>query len=569
VADLNGDHQLDVVVGNIVTHSVTVYLGGGDGSLAKAADYATSANERLVALGDVNGDGRLDLVGLDANTLSTPVVDVLLGNGDGTFQAAKQTTVPSTCDANDLAVADLTGDGRADVVVVDACGLTPLIASSTGSLAIEAHITAGPTTVGVAAADLDGDHRVDLAVASQGDVGLRLYHGNGDGTFAPPRLYTSGDTAGKVAVGDVDGDGKVDVVFSAGGIGVALGRGDGTVHAAPMLLGGQEPAFVAVGDLNGDGNADVIVGNAGSDDIDVFLGHGDGTFGAPSAFPAGMSVSAVAVGDLDGDGKQDVVASTSGTPSLAVLFGHGDGTVAAPKAYVGEGGRRVVLADFNGDKRLDVVFDDVAAARVMLNKGSGALAPSVAYAADTNTYDLLVLDADGDGVMDIATANYDANDVSFLRGKGDGTFAAALNLPVGTSPGAIAAADFNGDTKLDLATGNTGTSDVSVLLGHGDGTFAAAVSQAANTHYPDGLYAADFDRDTHTDLFVVGNGGGEIVVRRGNGDATFGAALPFFTPFSTAAAITDLNHDALPDAVVVTSLAGQQGYVSVMVNTSH
>jgi hypothetical protein len=240
-------------------------------------------NPQSVAVGDFNGDGKQDLVVTDA---ATNGVSVLLGNGDGSFQAAQGFAAGYSPDF--VAVADVNGDGKPDLVVADAGGY-----------------------------------------GHSGGVSVLL--GNGDGTFQAPRTFGAGLHPISVAVADFNGDGKPDLAVAnlGGGVSVLLGNGDGTFQAAQNFAAGSAPESVAVGDFNGDGKSDLVVANNSSSNVSVLLGNGDGTFQAAQSFTTGSGPFSVAVGDFNGDGKLDLAVTNVGA-GVSVLLGNGDGTFQTP-----------------------------------------------------------------------------------------------------------------------------------------------------------------------------------------------------------------------------------------------
>jgi hypothetical protein len=333
VADLNHDGHIDVVL--VGDFGVSVFLGNGDGTLQTAVLYQTgNDNDGSVAvtIGDVNGDGKPDL--LVANPSS---IGLLLGNGDGTFQPVV-TFDPGGESPQSVTIADVNGDGKPDLIVSNFCS---------------------------AACSPD----------SQGVVSILL--GNGDGTFQPAVPYDSGgyDTYG-AAVADLNGDGKLDIVVASacnqsgtacvlsdlgeGTVAVLLGNGDGTFQAAVNYdANAAEAESVVIADVNGDSRPDLVVGvcphNGGQDcysgGVDVFLGNGDGTFQPPNIYPLYGSSNvpfALAVGDLDGDGHPDIAYAS------IIFHGNGDGTF-QPAQSGSASGRAISIADMNGDGEPDLV----------------------------------------------------------------------------------------------------------------------------------------------------------------------------------------------------------------------
>lgn len=275
-------------------------LGNGDGTFRPAVGYSSGAEYATsVAVADVNLDGTLDLIVTNPcpNTgcigpVSTGVVAILLGNGDGTFQGA--------------------------------------ITYNSGG--------AGPTSA--VAVDVNGDGKPDLLIANQslyydnptGGV-LAVLLGNGDGTFQTSATFgTGGYAANALAVSDLNRDGKLDIVIANecvdkvcsianGFVGVLLGNGDGTFKTVTTFAsGGPFPLAVAVVDVDGDGNLDVVVANECADSAcasstgsaGVLRGNGDGTLQAPVTYSSGGGTAiSVAAGDVNGDGKTDLLSANT------------------------------------------------------------------------------------------------------------------------------------------------------------------------------------------------------------------------------------------------------------------
>ena len=335
-ADFNGDGIPDLAVLNPGYPSVAVLIGNGDGAFQAPVMYATGSYQPMsVAVGDFNRDGAADLVVASQcasiASCGTGQVSVLLGNGDGTFQAP---------------VAYAAGAGSSYFIVT---------------------------------ADFNGDGNLDLAVADQtgANSAVAILLGNGDGTFQAPVSYSTGATsAAFLAAGDFNNDGAPDLAVVNSGtqdsVSILLGNGNGTFQA-PVLYssGGVLPASAAVGDFNGDGVSDLVVVNgcatytnlssltcSPGGSVAVLMGNGDGTFQPPVTYGSGgYQADFVTVADFNGDGIPDLAVSNlapsgdgGGGGVLSLLLGNGDGTF-QPAVTFGTGGSSAVsvsAGDFNG-----------------------------------------------------------------------------------------------------------------------------------------------------------------------------------------------------------------------------
>ena len=377
-------------------------------SFAPAVHYAVDGFPHAVAVGDFNRDNSPDLVAAKFNHS----LAVLLGNGDGTFGTAIES---SSSEAFSVAVGDFDADGKSDLVGV------------------------GPTVVSV-------------------------HLGHGDGTFAVTE-YGLDHAASSVAIGDFNGDTKPDLVISnlgADNVSVLLGHGDGTFAAASHFPAGFGSKFAAVGDFNEDHLLDVATADVNGFTVSVLLGNGDGTLNAAISYEMQPQPASVAVSDFDGDGHLDLATAESVSNQVSVLFGNGDGTFATPApAYAVEGNPlSVVVGDFNADDMQDLATANAAGSvSLLLGIGDGTFAtPAPAYPVGSFSKSVAAADFDGDGRLDLVAANHSSRNLSVLlhARPADTTAptAAILTPPDGASyvKGAAVNADYTCEDETQLGS---------------------------------------------------------------------------------------------------------------------
>jgi hypothetical protein len=545
LGDLDGDGDLDIVAGNDGQNAV--YMNAGDGNFppADARVFGSADSSTVsVALGDVDADGDLDIVAGNKNQQNV----VYLNNGTGHFTQSRSFGTPAE------------------------------------------------STLSVAVGDVSGDGNLDIVAGNNGQNAA--YLNDGAGYFSSKHSFGSVYTPTlSVALGNMDSDpeGHIDIVVgNAELLGgekntIFFNDGTGSFPAVDARSFGLEDGFtqsLVVGDVNGDTHLDIVTGNDGGQNA-VYLNDGAGVFGPPLNFGSGGDKTlSVALGDMDGDGDLDIVAGDDGGPN-AVYRNDGSGNFGAATS-VGSGGfktRSVALGDVDGDGDLDVVTGNGGALNrqnvIYLNNGAGSFpindTRDFGTGSDT-TSSVAVGDVDGDGDLDIITGDGDGQDAVFLN-NGAGRFylySGSDPLDCGSLPSQIrcfgngydkttslAVGDVNGDGHLDIVA----VSDVefdAVYLNDGAGRFdLPGHSRSFGAENDATLSAALGDIDGDGDLDIVtGENGDQNAIYRNDGEAAFGVSgFGTETDATLSVAVGDVDGDAHLDIVV-----GNDGRNTVYLN---
>ena len=597
--DFNRDGKLDLVTANQEDGTAAVLLGAGNGTFVPQTPLAVGGRPSRVAAVDLDQDHLLDLVVVDVvavdETLVTPRVVAFKGQaaippfGPTPFPAS----LPPGSGPRGLAIGDFTSDGRPDlatalslvdqvVVVPDASG-SGCARTSFATAPRSYTVADGP--VATAAADFDGDGRVDLAVATFNDARIRVMRGVA-GDFTP--LFVSDPFSSPpraVATADFDFDGQADLVAalgdaSAGRVQLMLRDTGGGFTIGPSLSAGVNTAAVAIGDFDGDGAPDVAAVSENSGGVWVFLGDGAGGLVPVSGNPvlSGLvTPRALVATDLTGDGLADIAVAESGGSAVHVLKSNGGGvpfftrmTPAPGGLPVGTYPEGIAAANLDVDTRPDLVTADAGGTVSVIRRGaSGEFLSAVPYSAGGSATAVALVDLAGDSKPDIAVTAGTAGDptLTLLGNDGTGLFTASSIHPVRRYPRGITPLDADADGRLDLAIPCQNADAVVVLLSRLPGPFDAAPRVGVGAG-PRAAVSVDLDGDGDLDLAVANRGANTVSLLRNDA----GSFILYRTlnvgagPESIVAA--DFNRDGRVDLALNAPLATPSPGVSVLLGSA-
>ncbi len=354
VGDFNNDGNLDIAL--TCGQAIDVLIGNGNGSFTQKSQLQlTNTNESWLIVGDANGDGIQDIVTYDYTTdgSNTVGITVFLGNGDGTFTKKPQIEVQqSTLDSSSqqpFVVGDFNGDGHLDIALLTTQGVDVLLGNGDGTFGAPVSFGNVTSPTSVAIADFNGDGKLDIAMSDSTNKAIAILFGNGDGTFQTQTEYSSNGYSSQILVADFNGDGHPDIAMSnqgpvgttGSGAQILLNNGNGAFASPVPVDPGQDDASLATDDINGDGKLDIVVYRLYSYDATgqllpsptmaavAFLGNGDGTFSSTPVQVGSMGNGGpIILGDFNNDGAPDILSGNSFTlqtieasiltPSLAI-----------------------------------------------------------------------------------------------------------------------------------------------------------------------------------------------------------------------------------------------------------
>lgn len=437
--DLSGNGRQDMVIGT--SDGVEIFMNNGDGTFTETGDVNFGVAPDIVKLADMTGNGKLDLV---IGSTSNNEIIICLGNGNGTFQIANAIVENLAYNVQDMAVADLNGDGLPDVVAAIPGGAAVLLNNGTSSI-LNAPTYYNPSNqpdqAYVAIGDFNGNGKPDIAISVYSQNLIDVYPNNGNGTFGTPTPYDDpasvSGSPGHLLTGDFNNDGKLDLVVGYEGtdeVGLLEGNGNGTFQNPLLINTTVSTSIIAAADFDKDGNLDLVEASE-SPYYDVVLpGNGDGTFGTPIQVNSVADGSSLAIADVNGDGLPDLIAvgrTSPGSYSVAinnstVQFGQTSASFASPQ--VASGGTDTITIDVNNVSGKPV--SDLSNSDFTLSFSGGTSTGTIGNVTATTTPGVYTASFAGN---QIGTAGTLSVSIDGIEVASEPTVAVVSNVPASTS----------------------------------------------------------------------------------------------------------------------------------------
>jgi len=559
--DFNGDGKLDLAVVGANTSSAGLWLGTGTGSFTQGIDFAVGVSPSAIAKADLNKDGHMDLL---VTSVNDSTIVTYLNSGAGTFMA--QNTYATGGSPSEIVVEDFNSDGWSDVAIVNSGtdNLSVFLNDLSGALTPQSSLATGSGPIGITSMDYNSDGHRDLVVTNNGDSTFQVFQGQNNGEFISQSPQTTGMNPISVLSEDMNGDQLADLVV--------VNNGDQTLQFIPKQSDhrfgfsttvGSSPTAVVSWDFDKDGKFDLAVLNNVSNTISIRKGLGNGIFQLESDLVVAQNSVHLTAADLNADGWVDLVVTSKDANSLRRFFGSAGGFQEnSADLTLGSAPTSTTVGDYNGDGFLDFAAANGGgnSVSVLLSSGLTDSFSRTDYNTSGDPRSIKAVDVNNDKFIDLIFASASNGSVGILRGNGDGSFQNSVDYLTGTGAMDLVIEDFNFDGHLDLAVLNGIDGTVSVLLNVGNGSFDGKSDYFAATG-PAAMGSADYNGDGRLDLIVTGGPGMGFTVLEGGTLGQFNNSLSFSTGYTTEGlTCSDLNGDHAADLIL---LSGSQSSAEI------
>ncbi|MFH0843364.1 MAG: FG-GAP-like repeat-containing protein [Bacteroidota bacterium] len=595
IGDIDGDAKPDLAVTNGSGNTVTIFRNTSSSgsittaSLAPGVDFITGNGPRKIASGDLDGDGKPDLV--IANNISNSI-SVLRNTGlfgsitAGSF--AEKVDFTNNDAPICTAIGDIDGDGKPDLVVSTTGFKISVFRNTstsgiieTGSFGTNVDFNTGMSPLNFGIGDIDCDGKPDLVVANYGSNTVSVLRNTISEQVTMPPIITSFTPTSGPAGTSVTINGSYFSTTGTSNI-VWFGAVQATVTSATanqltvlVPIGTtHQPISVTVNGLTAWSDKSFNVTFPGSQIID------SSSFAQKVDFTTGMYPSA-AVGDIDCDGKPDIIVSNAQDNQISVLKNISFSGFISPASFTekvdfttGTNPFFTDLGDLDGDGKQDLAVFNLNGISVFRNTSTtgsinaGSFADKIDFAAGGGSRCVAIRDIDGDGKPDMAITNYESNTVSIFRNTSSpgslttASFAAKVDITTGINPNYVVIAEIDGDGKPDLLVSNTNSYSISVFRNISTQGIIETGSFSEKVDFPTGgdpvcIAVGDLDGDDKADMTALNNYNGTVSIFRNTStsgsisESSFAAKVDFTSEsMPEYVSIGDINGDGKPDLAI-------------------
>jgi 6-phosphogluconolactonase (cycloisomerase 2 family) len=641
-ADIDGDGKADLIVANSNTNNISIFRNTSTSgafttsTFAPKVDFTTGTTPYNITIADLDGDGKPDIVVSDFGSAQVSVFRNQ--STSGTISLATIANLTAGSNPYGIAVSDIDGDGKPDIIVSNAGSSTVSVfrnistsgTITTGSFSGKVDFPTASSPYGVAVGDIDSDGKPDIVTANNGANSISFLKNTStqgsisSSSFAGKIDIATGAQPRMLLINDIDGDGKPDIAVSNyNSASVSIFRNTstpGSVSTTTLtktdITTGTNPFFISIGDIDGDGKPDLAVTNTGSTSVSVFKNNsipGSVTMALKADYPTGTNPYGVSIADIDNDSKPDLAVANNGAATVSI-FRNTTASLTVPVISTvspasGPVGSSVVITgtNFSTTAASNIVWFGATKATVTAATATqltvtvpacanyqplsitaggyttyystpfnvtfissqiintNTFLPKVDFTSGTTPIHTAIGDIDGDGKPDLVVANSGSGTVSVYRNQSTAgtiilsSFSSKVDITVGTNPGSVGLCDIDGDGKLDLVVVNNGSNSISVFRNIATSGTISLSSFATKVDYatgvsPGSIDFGDIDGDGRPDLAVPNKNASTVSIFRNtsvSGSVSLSSKVDIATWTNPSSAVlTDVDGDRKPDLVV-------------------